>query len=405
VTWPAGPDPDLDGITLAASREAGHVPPSLLSDYLPVLLAVASSGRRLSAAELDGYQRAGEQAAQGGVALKGLVDLYLSATWRLWRDLPAPAASAVSVPAGRALLATESLRAAGLAVLRAADDAVAAAAEGFERAHLSLARRQEAERLEFIEDLLAGRARPASLMIRGERLGLRLAGPQQVVLAGQAGPAGAVPGRPLGPDLERAVAAAAAPAPSLTATRAGQVVAITGAAGGREARRVAAALARALGGFPAGAPGWRLAIGRAYPGPGGARRSYEEATDALAVAERLGLADPIADAAQLLVYQVLFRDQAALADLVGSLLGPLETARGGAGPLLDTLAAYYAGGQVTAVAARQLNLSVRAVSYRLARVRELTGHDPADPALALSLQVAVTGARLLDWPARALTRD
>jgi DNA-binding PucR family transcriptional regulator len=41
---------------------------------------------------------------------------------------------------------------------------------------------------------------------------------------------------------------------------------------------------------------------------------------------------------------------------------------------------------------------VRTVSYLLARVRELTGYDPADPAQALSLQVAVVGARLIGWP-------
>jgi DNA-binding PucR family transcriptional regulator len=45
---------------------------------------------------------------------------------------------------------------------------------------------------------------------------------------------------------------------------------------------------------------------------------------------------------------------------------------------------------------------VRAVTYRLARVRALTGKDPAHPAEALALQVAVIGARLLDWPATPL---
>jgi DNA-binding PucR family transcriptional regulator len=44
-------------------------------------------------------------------------------------------------------------------------------------------------------------------------------------------------------------------------------------------------------------------------------------------------------------------------------------------------------------------LSVRAVTYRLARVKALTGHDPADPDQGLALRVAVIGAQLLDWPA------
>jgi DNA-binding PucR family transcriptional regulator len=45
---------------------------------------------------------------------------------------------------------------------------------------------------------------------------------------------------------------------------------------------------------------------------------------------------------------------------------------------------------------------VRTVTYRLARVRELTGRDPTRPADALALQVAVIGARMLDWPATPL---
>ena len=66
--------------------------------------------------------------------------------------------------------------------------------------------------------------------------------------------------------------------------------------------------------------------------------------------------------------------------LDGALLAPLARARGGAGPLLATLEAYYACGGVAAQAARRLHLSVRAVTYRLARIKELTGSDPGDPA-------------------------
>ena len=83
------PGPDLAAIAAAASREAGGVPVGLLGDYLPAAAEAAASGRRLTAAELSGYGRSGEQAALAGVALRGLVDLYLSATWRLWRGFPA----------------------------------------------------------------------------------------------------------------------------------------------------------------------------------------------------------------------------------------------------------------------------------------------------------------------------
>jgi sugar diacid utilization regulator len=448
------PGPDLAAIARAASREAGGVPVGMLGDYLPAAADAAASGRRLTATELAGYARSGEQAALSGVALRGLVDLFLSATWRLWRELPV----------GTSLAAA---RAAGLAVLRAADDAVAAAAEGFERALLTVARREEAERREFFDDLLSGRGRVGDLLVRGDQLGLRLAGPHQVVVAGPASAGTTV--SPAGVEVEAVVAEAAAPSPSLVATRGGQVVAIVGAVGGDEADRVARALARVLAraqpgmgmrparpgsgpgqaqpGTDAGhawgtgpgqaqtragpgqaqagagagqaqpragagraqlgagagqAPPWRIVVGRSYPGPSGVARSYEEAAEALDVAQRLGLPEPVADAADLLIYQVLLRDREAITDLVRTVLTPLDAARGGAAPLLATLAAYFSHGGVAAAAARDLHLSVRAVTYRLARVRDLTGRDPTVPADALTLQVAVIGARLLDWPATPL---
>jgi DNA-binding PucR family transcriptional regulator len=65
---------------------------------------------------------------------------------------------------------------------------------------------------------------------------------------------------------------------------------------------------------------------------------------------------------------------------------------------VQTLEAYYESGGNAAGAARRLFLSVRAVTYRLQRVQELTGYSAADPAHHLPLLVAVTGARLLDWP-------
>lgn len=394
TSQPVPGQPDLAAITVAASEEAGGVPPRLLGDYLAAVVDAAASGRRLTTAELAGYAAAGEQAAQGGIALRGLVDLYLSATWRLWRELPADTG-----PSGQRQIS--ALRAAGLAVLRAADDAVAAAAEGFERARLSVARREEAQRREFFEDLLSGRGGAGDLIARGDLLGLRIAGPHQVVLAGPAAAGGTL----LLPELqlETAVARAADPSPSLTATRGGLLVAIVGAAARGEADRVAGALAGLLGRAQPATEGqprrWRITIGRRYSGPGGVVRSYEEAAEALDAAQRLGLAEPVASAADLLVYQVLLRDRPAIEDLVHTTLAPLTAARGGAGPLLATLAAYFAEGGIATAAARRLHLSVRAVTYRLARIRELTGRDPAQPADALVLQVAVIGARLLEWPA------
>ncbi len=146
-------------------------------------------------------------------------------------------------------------------------------------------------------------------------------------------------------------------------------------------------------------------MGRTHPGPRGVLRFYREAVDALEVAERLDLPDRVVHARDMLVYRVLLRDEAAISDLVGTVLGPLGDARGGPESLMATVEAYFGSGRNAASAARRMHLSVRALSYRLQRVRDLTGYDPADPADQLPLMVAVTGARLLDWPATSASAE
>ena len=63
-----------------------------------------------------------------------------------------PVGGLLGLPAGTA----QKVRAAALAVLRAADDGVAVLCEGFQLARNDLARRQQAERREVFEALLAG---------------------------------------------------------------------------------------------------------------------------------------------------------------------------------------------------------------------------------------------------------
>jgi len=73
--------------------------------------------------------------------------------------------------------------------------------------------------------------------------------------------------------------------------------------------------------------------------------------------------------------------------------------------LLDTLRQYFDAGDVATEAARRLHVSVRTVTYRLARVTQLTGHSVARPDHRFSLHAAVLGARLLEWPARPLPSE
>ena len=118
-------------------------------------------------------------------------------------------------------------------------------------------------------------------------------------------------------------------------------------------------------------------------------------------ARRLPNPPQVVRAFDLLVYQVLGHEQEPLRDLNRSVLLPLEQARGGAAPLLHTLRTYLACSAVTTLTAKGLHLSVL-VTYRLQRVRTLTGRNITLHDDRFDFDAALRGAVLLDWPARAL---
>ncbi|MGH3436055.1 MAG: PucR family transcriptional regulator [Sciscionella sp.] len=367
----------------AAAADAGGLDPGLLGDFLD-RLAAPGPGHDWDRHATAAFAALGARAAEQGVALRALVDLYLSAAWRAWPLLPE-----VTRPDATAI------RAAGQQVLRACDDAVAALAEGYTAAGRGLVRREESLRREFVDDLLAGTADPAALLPRAESYGLQLAGAHTVLLADAT-----TPFHEAGPMLTEIGAAlsGARDAAALITTRNGQLVIVLPAVTTRALDAALTALQRILITGGTTPPGTRIALGRARPGPSGVARSYTEAHDALALARILRMAGPIVRAEDLLVYQVLLRDRAALTDLIDTVLNPLRQARGGAKPLLDTLQAYLESGGNTTRTAGRLHLSVRAVSYRLQRIATLTGLHPGTPAQRYTLHTAILGARALGWP-------
>jgi sugar diacid utilization regulator len=391
----------LQEVASAAAAEAGGVDAALLDDYLQAATLAVATGSRLARRDLGRYRSAGARAAREGVALRALVDLYLSASWRLWRHLP-PVLAASQDPDG--------VVRAGEALLRAADDAVAALTEGYQLERQSVVRLQAAARREFVDDLLGGGADVAGLVMRGDSLGLDLAGPHAVLVVKAQKPF--TDGTPVTGLIERALRGSKGDAGTLVATKEDRLVVVFAAPDRAAVRSVVdsitSVLAPVRGGRPvalhrqAGVGDWQVGVGRPHVGPAGVRASYDEARDALVLAERLGQTTPVVDAEDQLVLRVLLRDEPAMVDLIRAVLVPLAAARGGAAPLVQTLAAYFDSGANAAAAARALHLSVRALTYRLARVAELTGHDPADPAHRFTLQAAVTGARLLGWPDRPL---
>lgn len=377
---------------------------ALLDGYLPALVGVAAAARRFTAAEKDTCHRIGAQAARTGVALPALVDLYMAASRRLWPHLP----ELVEASRGRPVRPAELLGL-GEAVWHAADDALAALAAGYIAAQRLVVREEERLRLQFVDELLGGSPDVGSLVERAEPYGLNLAAAHIVAVA-RTEQLTASAGRTTD-WVEQAARTRFGGRGVLVAVKDGRLVSVLShepAAAGDDQRvadqRFAELVVAAITEIAAGSP-WRLGVSRAHTGPLGVFRGYREALEAVDVADRLQLSEPVVYAHRLLVYRVLLRDQTAMSELVEAVLGPLLTARDGPDRLLETLEAYFAAGGNTTAAARQLHLSVRAMSYRLRRVAELTGYTAGDPADQLPLHVAVRGARLLDWPHRPLVGE
>lgn len=388
--------PDEAWFAEIAQAAAGKDPAAteLLVEYLTLLAEAAISFRRPREHDAAVVRELGRRAAEQGVPAGRVVDLYLSAAWRMWRDLP-------NVVPYRD---RDTVRASAEAVLRVVGEAITILVDSYEVAGREMIRREEAQRRELIDDLLRGEADVARMVERAEPFGLNLARPHQVALAtardGLAQTDVAVS------MLERVILDRFGDREVLVATKDGFLVVLIpttsestrshlGSVEVGEFIHAALTRHRAKG-------TWRVATGRSYPGSYGIARSYEEAREALLLAEQLQLDAAVVGARDLLIYRVLVRDQAAMVDLVRDVLGRLAQARGGPEPLLKTLEIYFATGEVATASARRLHLSVRTITYRLAKIKDLTGHDPADPAQRFVLHAAVLGARLLEWPARDL---
>jgi sugar diacid utilization regulator len=374
------------------AAEAGHVPVELLGEYLTMLADAAVHGRRPRPAQLTAVRDLGRRAAEQGIGAGQAVQLYLSAGWRLWRELPLVVRSHDR----------EHVRAAAEAVLRVLDDAVGVFVDSHQAARRDMIRQEESLRREFIDDLLRGDADVSRLVERAEPFGLDLGQPHRVALAApsdyqeELDRASTV--------IERAVVERFGDREVLVASKDGKVVVLVPESSGTSSSRridVTKVLQTQVARLRSGHR-WHLAAGRPYLGAYGIARSYEEAREALSLAERLGVDADMVQPRDLLVYRVFARDQAATVDLIRDLLSPLAGARGGPAVLLETLGCYFESGAVATETARRMNVSVRTVTYRLARVKALTGQEPGDPATGFALQVAVERARLLRWPDRSL---
>jgi len=349
---------------------------------LAVLAAAARTGSRPRRADLERCHRVGAAAAARGVPVRDLVSSHLTA-----------AEYAIGMVAAASASDARTATRAVLAALRHVLDAVL---DGYEDSQRDAVHTDTAARREFLDDLLYGRGDPVRLAERAERFGVLLAG-RHVVAVARAEHA-FTDADPAVHRIDQALVARFGHHNVLVASKEGLLVCVLPST----LRGAPGELAHQLVGVLGTQTGWQIGLGRPQSGPGGVMRSFEEARNALQLADKLGFRATVLHAADLLVFPVLLRDRAAITDLVATVLGPLATARGGPQLLVDTLAAFFDSQGNTTATARRLNISVRAVSYRLDRVKALTGYAPTEPTQRFTLEAAVLGARLLDWPATPL---
>jgi sugar diacid utilization regulator len=332
----------------------------------------------LSADDRARLREAAAHAADNGTPLRELIDTYLGA---LCRTCPSSAAEASQRPASVAI---------GADALRPVRDVAVTLTEGYEAAHRAAIRREEEIRHAFLDELLHGAGDLGRMAEQAHRIGFRLAGPHRVAVA--RAEAAFTAADPATRYVEEAMSSGHDAWESLVVAKDGQLICICARSGTTATEHFAEHVQRSVARHP------QIAVSRPRPGANGVVRSYREARETFDLADCLGVSRPVIHASDLLVFQVLGRDRAAITDLVATVLGGLEQARGGPGPLLRTLTTYFESGCANTVTARRLGLSVRAVTYRIARVRSLTGYDPTIPDQRYTLQTATLGARLLNWP-------
>jgi len=169
----ANPHDDWLSVVARAAAKDGHAPPELLGEYLTMLADAAVHGRRARPEQLTAVRDLGRRAAEQGIGAGQAVELYLSAAWRLWKELPLVVRSRDR----------EHVRAAAEAVLRVLNDAVGVFVDSHQAARREMIRHEESLRREFVDDLLRGDASVSRLVERAEPFGLDLGQSHRVALA------------------------------------------------------------------------------------------------------------------------------------------------------------------------------------------------------------------------------
>ncbi|MCC6313998.1 MAG: helix-turn-helix domain-containing protein [Thermomicrobiales bacterium] len=151
-----------------------------------------------------------------------------------------------------------------------------------------------------------------------------------------------------------------------------------------------------------GRTGAWLAVSGSVPSVEALREAAQQARFVARLLARGAIRGPVAafDAVQRMgVYQLLYRitPDTALREFAATALGDLP-AGDRHGELSRTLLAFLEAGGSGVDAAHRLGIHRNTLSYRLRRIAQLTGQDPADPQRRLALHLALLARDLVEPP-------
>ncbi|MGW0707238.1 PucR family transcriptional regulator [Streptomyces sp. NPDC002643] len=371
----------------------------LVEHYAGIVFEAAFRDEGPSRVELKVCHSMALEAAGQAIPLHRIVARCNAESNRIWAGLLAPGKER----GDPAVPPREPGAADGDLIRAASEAALSAILAGHGQAAWAAAAEDVRQRDRFLHELFADRVGLPDLLARGGQLGLQLGGCNLVIALAADGPSDAADHVVL--RLEHALRTRFTADGCLAGRYADGVLALMTVESPESAPSTGAvrdAVAETMRQRPWPHAPWRIGIGRPRPGVHGIRLSCEEALEALDVARRTGIDSLGPRDSGLLIHRVLHRDRMAMAELIRTVLVPLTEAHHGPGPMLDTLEAYFTAGGMITRAARALHLSVRAVTYRLVKIKNLTQHDINVPEQRFALEAALRGARILDWPRRPL---
>jgi hypothetical protein len=375
---------EVDAISEAVAKDVGESPEDVRADVELVLtlLATPEQERPIADTASKRLMKRGAEAAIEGLPTERLIDRYMSALPAIWdvaRDLhPEPVA----------------LNEVGAWLLRGADLAAMAIAEGYTEADRTIVARDSVARRAFLEELLSNVVLDDESTSRLRRLasryGLDPGGSYRIVaitphhaavddeahdlaerLASRVGglsSADRVGSRTGGVRLPQVIAW----------RRRILVVARADWPGIPQLRSALEELAR----------GWVAVASRRVDGIDELPASVAHVIDTLRTAGRMSRTGWIDDPDDLAVERLLLLDETLLRAVVERELGALLAVPRMGDELVETLRVYFEAGENMRETARRMHLAARTVAYRLERIEEVLGR-PIDGEIRPRLSVAL----------------